>query len=560
MLSAGAWAFLFSVAHSASLTRVSDLISTSRPTVGANHTLTFVTTTAIPVSGTITIAPEAGAFTLPASFSYTDVDFATAPALSGPFTERSLTALANVATDGVTINSGTSGSVTITLNSSAGIGAGQAVRLKLGTHATFDGAGIWQLSNPSTERSYRITLRTFTAFGAPLDEGTAMVAVVSQISVGPVDTTDTTPPMLSNGLPAGALPGGTQFVELSLNSNEWARCRFGTTENISYADITTNFTNTLSTFHTTTVGPLAGGQTHTYYVRCQDYAGNATLSDFPITFSIAAALPPPPPPAPPPSPPGTGVPSSVTANPPQPTTSTVTLDGTAYPLATVTFLRDGKIERAITSGANGRFSTSIGGLERGVYTFGIFAKDTEGRKSVTFPSTFSIGAGTNTVVGNILLPPTMVALKTTVASGESVSVSGQAAPEATIELIGVRQDKNAASDTPMKAETVADAAGKWSILLETIGFPVDTYELKARLRSSTLGVSEFSYGLFVGVGKAPTLDFAKRSDMNKDNRVNIVDFSILLFHWGKDSAIADINASSKVDLTDFSILIFNWTG
>ena len=53
-------------------------------------------------------------------------------------------------------------------------------------------------------------------------------------------------------------------------------------------------------------------------------------------------------------------------------------------------------------------------------------------------------------------------------------------------------------------------------------------------------------------------------DLNVDGKVNIVDFSILLFHWGEDggdsSPPADINHDGIVNLTDFSVMIFHWTG
>jgi hypothetical protein len=50
------------------------------------------------------------------------------------------------------------------------------------------------------------------------------------------------------------------------------------------------------------------------------------------------------------------------------------------------------------------------------------------------------------------------------------------------------------------------------------------------------------------------------ADLNNDGKVNLVDFSILLYHWGTDHAIADLNSDGRVNLTDFSILLFNWTG
>ena len=52
----------------------------------------------------------------------------------------------------------------------------------------------------------------------------------------------------------------------------------------------------------------------------------------------------------------------------------------------------------------------------------------------------------------------------------------------------------------------------------------------------------------------------KIGDLNGDGKVNLVDFSIMLAHWGTNYAPADLNGDGTVDLPDLSILLFNWTG
>ena len=53
----------------------------------------------------------------------------------------------------------------------------------------------------------------------------------------------------------------------------------------------------------------------------------------------------------------------------------------------------------------------------------------------------------------------------------------------------------------------------------------------------------------------------KSADINSDRRVNLVDFSILLFNWGRlSNQHADLNCDGQVDLTDFSILLYYWQG
>ncbi len=55
---------------------------------------------------------------------------------------------------------------------------------------------------------------------------------------------------------------------------------------------------------------------------------------------------------------------------------------------------------------------------------------------------------------------------------------------------------------------------------------------------------------------------AIRGDVNKDNRVNLVDFSIAAYWYRRLSppASVDINGDGRVDLIDFSIMAFYWTG
>lgn len=50
-------------------------------------------------------------------------------------------------------------------------------------------------------------------------------------------------------------------------------------------------------------------------------------------------------------------------------------------------------------------------------------------------------------------------------------------------------------------------------------------------------------------------------DFNTDNRCNIIDFSIMLYHFNKPIAIAsryDLNSDGKLDIVDISILLYHW--
>ncbi|MDY6969938.1 MAG: hypothetical protein SVR08_14950 [Spirochaetota bacterium] len=98
---------------------------------------------------------------------------------------------------------------------------------------------------------------------------------------------DTTPPVISNGSPAGSLPQGTTQTAISVNTNENANCRYSTEAGVSYASMPNTFSETDSTTHSATVSDLQDGQTYNYHVRCQDPSGNFNTDDFAITFSIS---------------------------------------------------------------------------------------------------------------------------------------------------------------------------------------------------------------------------------------------------------------------------------
>ena len=115
---------------------------------------------------------------------------------------------------------------------------------------------------------------------------TAEIATDMSTALAPV--ADTAPPVLSNAQPSGVLAAGTAQTTLSVTSNENAICRYSTTAGTAYGSMINTFATTGGTAHTTLVTGLASGQGYSYYVRCQDTAGNANTSDTAISFSVAA--------------------------------------------------------------------------------------------------------------------------------------------------------------------------------------------------------------------------------------------------------------------------------
>jgi hypothetical protein len=455
------------------LTYVSDLISTSAPSTAASHTIQFTLPNAIPASGHIVITPQVGAFTIPASFDYLDVDLAVA-AGAGPYVDRTLASTASVTDDGVSVVTGSSGSITITLNSTTGIAAGEHVQIELGAVAGEGGIGVHSIVNPSTQASYRVYIVTSDQVSAAIDSGTAMIAVVNQVSVSASPTQ--IPPVLSNGLPSGEIAAGSNNVELSFDTDILAHCRYATTTGVAYSLMTNNFSPTTGTSFYTVVTGLADATTYTYYVRCAELQGVANDSDYPISFSLAST------PAVTTSGPaeGSGIVGSGGTGPYRGGSSvlylaTVTLSGTSLPLSTVRILVDGKITTNVQVKDDGSFKTTVADLERGVYTFQLYALDSKGEKSGTVSSTLTLGSGSNNSLSGIKL------------------------------LFG----KNASSSS------IATSTSSSSVTAEGSDLNGD----------KKINLTDFSILLSAWGTDNPDVD------LNKDSTINLADFSILLFNW-----------------------------
>lgn len=112
------------------------------------------------------------------------------------------------------------------------------------------------------------------------------IAADMSTPVGP-SSSDTAPPARSNGAPTGLLPATTFQTTVSLSTNENASCRYATSPGIAFASMPNLFTTAGGTAHATLMSGLASGGQYSYFVRCEDLAGNANADDVLIAFSIA---------------------------------------------------------------------------------------------------------------------------------------------------------------------------------------------------------------------------------------------------------------------------------
>lgn len=552
------------------LSYISDLISTSQPGISSNHTIRFTLLNDVPPGGRIVITPAPDAFTVNEFFGVTDIDVAVSVA-GGPFIERALALLQTNTEDGVLVETGTRGAITITLASSSGITAGSALQIKLGTHASSQAVGAYQILNPPAVGSYEMHIRTEDVSGAAINNANTLIIIIAPVSLGTKANIDQ-PPYRFAGLPSGDISAENTSVEISLRTNEVSNCRYSTTASTTYAAMTGRFTNTDSTLHSKILIRIVPSTSYTFYVRCKNTLSIENPDDYTIAFATLAEN------GPGSESGGTGQSTGggggggggsggggVAGGLPFPSSfAQVIFDGIAYPGSIVTFVKDGIKAGDLPVQPTGRFSQTIGGLSKGTYTFGIYATDASKTVSAKYTTTFTLIGGTVNTVGNIFVPPTVSLKSDTVLPGELVIAQGYAIPSAKVEIWFSKQARVVNEKDVTKFTVASDAQGLWRVDIDTKGIPLDTYQVKARSIINANDRSDFGTIVYVGVGVKPKPDTGNPADLNRDGKVNLIDFSILLFHWGtnggRSDPPADINKSGKVDLADFSIMLFNWTG
>jgi len=242
------------------------------------------------------------------------------------------------------------------------------------------------------------------------------------------------------------------------------------------------------------------------------------------------------------------------APPPAPISTSVILKGKAYPFSDITILKDGSIAASTIADSQANFSVQITNITAGTYTFGIWAEDSKGNKSITFSFTTSVSTGTITTIGGIFLPPTIGVDKTSVARGDNINFVGQTAPKSVVSV-------HINSEHEIVKKLNADASGLWSLAFDTTPLDEGSHTSKSKATSPDGLLSSFSKVISFLVGRGvPVGRPCANGDLNADGKVNLIDFSIMLFHWQGVNDCADQNGDGIVNITDFSILLFWWTG
>jgi hypothetical protein len=227
----------------------------------------------------------------------------------------------------------------------------------------------------------------------------------------------------------------------------------------------------------------------------------------------------------------------------------VRLVGEASPGALVTFTRNGTVVGTAVADSVSAFDKTLLSQDLGSAIYGIYATDPASRNTAVVTYNVNVIPNTTVTTSGILLPPTL-----------AVSIVPIKRPQLQSTLGVGRHDS--AVTTFFSGERYADTwttgstsgpAGAWGPTILNQTFHLGNYTVTAVLQTPSSAISPPTQSIVFQV--------LLSADLNNDGRVNLTDFSILMFFYNQNTTKpADINDDGRVNLTDFSVMLFHWTG
>ncbi len=242
----------------------------------------------------------------------------------------------------------------------------------------------------------------------------------------------------------------------------------------------------------------------------------------------------------------------------------VTFSGYAFPLSTVTIMKDGVVVLETISGGDAAFSVRLSDLDSGSYNFAVYSTDIEGIRSVSFSFPITIEEGDSTTVSGIFIAPTIEVDKSQVRQGDDIVIFGQTTPESEVTI-------EVNSETPHFVETNSNDDGVYLYNFNTAVLEMGNHNSQSKTLLDTGQSSGYGneVAFVVGTENIPKVPGTGgcNADLNGDLKVNLVDFSIAAFWYNKTLSSEMIikesdclNGSGMINLVDFSIMAYHWTG
>lgn len=230
--------------------------------------------------------------------------------------------------------------------------------------------------------------------------------------------------------------------------------------------------------------------------------------------------------------------------------------GYAYPNAIVTLLKGGQVNTTVTANANGAFSITLEELYSSNTIYSLFAEDLDGNRSLLLNYPMVVQTGYFTQLNGIRFAPTIVTDKLEVRNGDYLTVYGYALGDKELDVTIT----GGGTETIFTLTSQPD--GTYKIVLPVSGLKKGEYSVFINYKNDT----RISKLIKFAIGDKNvffTEDLSSiPGDCNVDKIINLVDFSILAYWYGKDNppSCVDTNKDGVINLTDFSILAFYWTG
>lgn len=233
----------------------------------------------------------------------------------------------------------------------------------------------------------------------------------------------------------------------------------------------------------------------------------------------------------------------------------IIFSGFAYPKATVHVWKNGTPKTTTIADANGNFSITLIELYAPNVLYTLYAIDKANRKSVLLNYPVVAKIGLLTVISGIRFPPTIALDKTEVDEGDYLTVLGYALPNASLDIVieGVRG---------VTYYLTSNTDGTYQLSMPLSDLRKGNYNIHVNYHND----KKISKVMQFTIGDANILSTELTTnipgDCNADNVINITDFSVAAFWYGKSNPprCVDTNNDNVINLIDFSILAFYWTG
>lgn len=242
------------------------------------------------------------------------------------------------------------------------------------------------------------------------------------------------------------------------------------------------------------------------------------------------------------------------------TSQQLVITGKAIPFGLITVVANTQLSATGTADAQANFQIALNGFAAGTHQFSVYVTDSKGVRSAATTFPMQLTKKGITKFDKLFLAPTVSIDKIVVKKNDSITITGQSLPGAQI-LISVGD---------LRLSTTTATSGIFSYSLEVSKLPFGMYVVSAQSvfaaqRSSQSIPRTFTVGTQSIFAPAPGCP--QKGDLNGDCRVNLVDFSILVFWFDKPLTSVvisrekdQLSGDGKINLVDFSIMSFYWTG